>query len=259
MLAGFYTISSGLLANQKKLDVIGTNLVNSQTPGFRAERPVASTFGEALAIRGTGAPVTSIKNVETLFDSGNLKPTERSLDFAINGWGYFNVQAEGGENIVLTRNGQFDIDSEGYLILPGVGRVLGDAGPLLVESDDFEIKPDGSLVNGEGKNLGSLKISAPAEDVVLEKLESGRPGVRHPSRLAGAFQRGLQPGTHQADRSAARVPVLQHGPSDRRRYQSKGRRSNRQLIRRGHNYEQRFLHRRDRAQGLSILPEHHRK
>ncbi len=182
MLAGFYTISSGLLANQKKLDVIGTNLVNSQTPGFRAERPVASTFGEALAIRresvrsgtiGTGAPVTSIKNVETLFDSGNLKPTERSLDFAINGWGYFNVQAEGGENIVLTRNGQFDIDSEGYLILPGVGRVLGDAGPLLVESDDFEIKPDGSLVSGEGKNLGSLKISAPAEDVVLEKLESG--------------------------------------------------------------------------------------
>lgn len=182
MLAGFYTIASGLLANQKKLNVIGTNLVNSQTPGYRAERPVASTFGEALAVRkesvrsgaiGTGAPVTSIKNVETLFDSGNLKPTERSLDFAINGEGYFNIQAEGGENVVLTRNGQFDIDAEGYLILPGVGRVLGDAGPLLVESDNLEIKPDGSLVSGDGKNLGSLRISAPAEGTVLEKLESG--------------------------------------------------------------------------------------
>ena len=51
MLSGFYTISSGLLTRQRELDVISNNLVNTQTPGFRGDRMLTTSFEQELLIR----------------------------------------------------------------------------------------------------------------------------------------------------------------------------------------------------------------
>lgn len=190
MLAGYYSIASGMMSQQKRLDVIGNNIVNSQTPGYRADRVVFSTFEYELALRqeayasgqiGSSAPITLVDSVPTLFDSGNLKPTDQPTDMAINGEGFFNLQTsdEQGAATILTRNGQFEIDDEGYLCLPGIGRVLGSSGPLKVSTSEFSVQEDGTLVdNNTDKKLGTLLITEPAEGTELEKLGNGMFRVR---------------------------------------------------------------------------------
>lgn len=183
MLTGFYTIASGMLTNQRNIDTIGNNLVNLQTPGYRSERVIVSSFEQELMIRrdelgldvlgdGIGATAAVVGNVSTLFSGGSLKPTDRPLDAAINGEGFFNIAGYNGTNY-LTRNGCFDIDEQGYLVLPGIGRVSGANGPILVESSDFEIREDGSIVNFDGEELGRLRISAPIDYNTLEKQANG--------------------------------------------------------------------------------------
>lgn len=181
MLAGYYTIASSMMTQQKKLDVIGNNVVNSQTPGFRADRVMTSTFDEQLALRleayntgaiGTNYPMTIVEEVPTVFHSGNVKDTGRNFDLAINGDGYFNIQA-GDQGVLLTRNGQFDADEQGYLVLPGVGRVLGENGPIQVFNSNFRLESDGTIYNENGQRLDRLQITIPAEGANAVKLGNG--------------------------------------------------------------------------------------
>ena len=183
MLAGFYTIASGMLTRQRELDVIGNNLVNVQTPGYRADRVVTSAFEQQLLTRreayqsgtvGNGVAATSatVDEVLSLFQGGTIKQTGRAYDVAIGGEGFFQIQAEGGGQY-MTRNGQFDIDEEGYLVLPGYGRVLGDGGEIQVGEAGFEVAPTGEIYDAQGQQLGKLKITVPPEDTRPVKLDNG--------------------------------------------------------------------------------------
>ena len=170
MLAGFYSIASGMLVSQRKLEVLGNNLVNSQTPGYHAQRVVASTFEEQLAMRledyNTGAvgdvnPIAIVETVSTQFQSGNLQDTGRNMDLAINGYGYFQVQGDAGITY-LTRNGQFDVDEQGYLILPNLGRVLSSDGQLIQVGDtNFSVSEEGDVYSSEGEIVGTIRPMMP--------------------------------------------------------------------------------------------------
>lgn len=183
MLSGFYTISSGLMVNQRNVETIGNNLVNNQTPGYRTERIVNSTFEQELMSRqdssgsqtlgdGIGATAAVIDNSVTIFQPGLLKETGRSLDVAINGDGFFNIRGSDGKTY-LTRNGTFDIDSQGYLVLPGVGRVQGQSGDISVKTSDFTVSQDGSITSTTGTVLGKIQISAPQDYTTLERASNG--------------------------------------------------------------------------------------
>lgn len=182
MLTGFYTIASGMLTQQRDLDVIGNNLVNQQTPGYRADRTLVSSFEMALALRreaagdgdlGSGAPVAVVDRVVSLFHTGDLKETGRSFDLAINGDGFFNVATADGTT-VLTRGGSFDVDESGTLVLPGVGTVLSRwGGPLRVGGPGFLVDETGEVFDQEGRDLGALLLTAPEEGSTLTKLEGG--------------------------------------------------------------------------------------
>ena len=138
MLRGFYTAASGVLMQERTLNVLTNNLVNARTPGFRASRVVSTTFEDEYLVRlekgasgaiGTGAPVRIVSDVPTLFDPSSLEETGRPYDLAINGEGFFNIlttDAQGNERQYLTRNGNFDVDEEGMLVLRGHGQVLGE-------------------------------------------------------------------------------------------------------------------------------------
>ncbi len=104
MLPSMYSAISGLKANQKKLDVIGNNIANVSTTGFKVQRVVfqdmlsqtvgqasgagANTGGTNAKQIGLGAQIGSI---DTLTSTGNMQSTGRSLDAAIDGKGYFMV------------------------------------------------------------------------------------------------------------------------------------------------------------------------
>lgn len=183
MLAGYYTIASGMLTRQRELDTIGNNLINVQTPGYRADRLLITSFEQELLTRqekyntqtlGNGKAATSgvVDDVVSLFHSGTLQETGRTMDLAINGEGFFQVRGEDGA-AYLTRNGQFDIDQQGYLTLPGVGRVVGQNGPIHVEDESFSVEPNGAIYNRDGRQIGKLKIIVPPENAALTKLPNG--------------------------------------------------------------------------------------
>ncbi|MEG0940826.1 MAG: flagellar hook basal-body protein [Oscillospiraceae bacterium] len=184
MLSGFYTISSGMLASQRNIDTIGSNLLNIQTPGYRGERVINSAFEQELMTRreknksggvlgdGVGATAAIVDDVLSSFTEGTIKPTGRTLDAAINGEGFFNVTGEDGKNY-LTRNGNFSLDKDGYLVLPGVGKLVSDNGNIKVASSNITFLSDGTVQDEKGVSLGKLVISSPADYTTLERTTDG--------------------------------------------------------------------------------------
>ena len=190
MYQGFYTIAAGVLMQQRNLDVLSNNLVNANTPGYKASRLVSTTFDKELLrvendmrTRIGGVSVINIVSEEpTRFDSESLLETGRGLDMAINGEGFFRIQAPGatdenGEEtepgtIYLTRNGNFALDAEGYLELEGYGRVLGQRGEIYLKDAEFTVQEDGSIYDVNGSYVDTLSIVVPGEGEAMERADN---------------------------------------------------------------------------------------
>ena len=177
MLAGFYTAASGLLVQQRNINVIGNNMTNSQTVGFRTQRLVQSTFEHDYLTRyengvyeyiGEGDPATLVDVVETNFDYASLEDSDFPYDMALVGDGYFNIQGQNRQ--YMTRNGNFNIDEEGYLVLEGIGRVLGENGTLQIGGSDFTVTQDGYVFDNQNQYVDKLLISA--TDISVEEVPS---------------------------------------------------------------------------------------
>lgn len=124
---GFHQALSGLNAASKSLDVIGHNIANSSTTGFKSSRAefseaVASALGSASG-QSYGIGVSTAA-VTQLFKQGNLTPTGNNLDVAINGNGFFVVKQLDGSD-AYTRSGNFRVDDEGYLRTINGDSVMG--------------------------------------------------------------------------------------------------------------------------------------
>jgi flagellar hook protein FlgE len=119
---------SGLNATAKNLSVIGNNIANANTYGNKAAR---AEFADmyANAINGSGGSTIGIGvnlvAVTQRFTQGNITTTDSGLDLAINGNGFFQLDASG--STVYSRNGQFQLDKEGYLVNSSGQRLLGYA------------------------------------------------------------------------------------------------------------------------------------
>jgi flagellar hook protein FlgE len=118
---------SGLNATAKSLEVIGNNIANAATPGAKAARAEFSDV-YAAALNGAGAnPIgigVNLASVSQQFTQGNILTTENPMDLAINGNGFFQV-TDGNNPVTYTRNGQFKIDRDGYIINNQLQRLLG--------------------------------------------------------------------------------------------------------------------------------------
>ncbi|TGD73136.1 flagellar hook protein FlgE [Mangrovimicrobium sediminis] len=116
---GFSQALSGLNAAATNLDVIGNNIANSQTVGFKAGRTLfADVFAGAQA--GLGTKVAAVMQT---FNSGTLENTGRNLDVAISGNGFFRLIQNG--EAVYSRNGQFNLDASGYIVNAQGARLTG--------------------------------------------------------------------------------------------------------------------------------------
>jgi flagellar hook protein FlgE len=118
---------SGLNATSKSLEVIGNNIANSATYGFKASR---AEFADVYAAALNGAGTSNIgigvnlAAVSQQFTQGNILSTENAMDLAINGAGFFQV-TDGNSPVEFSRNGQFKIDRDGYIVNNELQKLLG--------------------------------------------------------------------------------------------------------------------------------------
>ena len=180
MYKGFYNLTSAMLTQGRYLDVLSNNMSNIATPGFKADRYTMAPFEEHMwslvgnknkvyTDLGQQSFITAPSQLYTDFSQSSFDETGQPLDFAIEGKGYFAVQTDGGT--VYTRNGNFSLDDEGYLCLPGQGRVLNpDEEPIRLVTDRFRDDGYGGLFTQDGGFLGRVGVfTFEDEEAMLEK------------------------------------------------------------------------------------------
>ena len=123
---------SGLNVSAKALDIISNNVANTNTVGFKSGGAVfadvyAASLTGSVSGKQTGAGST-LGAVRQTFTQGNLTTTNNPLDLAIKGDGFFIVGRSDGPN-VYTRNGQFELNKDGFIITPTGERLLGFQSP----------------------------------------------------------------------------------------------------------------------------------
>ncbi len=129
MSSALWIGTTGLAASSKQMDVIGNNLANSNTLGFKAANTYfASMLNQSLSGGSSGTMQVgqgvTISEVATQFSQGSFETTGNATDLAIDGEGFFIVQdAEGAQ--YFTRAGAFRINAEGYLVDVNNYRVQG--------------------------------------------------------------------------------------------------------------------------------------
>ena len=153
---------SGLNAASKQLDTIGNNVANANTVGFKqgqaqfSDLYAASLSGSGAVQVGTGVKVT---NIAQQFTQGNITNTNNSMDTAISGQGFFRMIDQSGA-ILYSRNGQFQVDKNGYIVnnqghqvsgyLPNAAGVISTAqpAPLQISAADLVPKQTSNLAAG---------------------------------------------------------------------------------------------------------------
>lgn len=166
---------SGLNTNGNAMSVIGDNIANVNTIGFKSSRTtfqdvlaqsVATASGSAQIGRGT-----AMSSVDTFFQQGSFESTTSPTDLAIGGAGYFILRGEGTDTSYYSRAGQFRYDRDGYFINPAGYVVQGwtldengnDVGTIGdIRLTDFTSPPEPTESVTSITNLDSTRLSLSA-------------------------------------------------------------------------------------------------
>jgi flagellar basal-body rod protein FlgG len=197
MVRGLYQGSGAMQYLIEKTDVIGNNIANSSTNGFKrqgvffrqlidAEQALENdqihTMETAKGDRYTmqlhrgcnppGTPYTPEGDISTYtdFTEGGIRETGNPLDVAITGEGYFVVETPQGT--AYTRDGQFKVDRTGKLVTAQGYPVSGEGGPIQITGEKVSIAEDGTI-SVDGNRVNKLALRAFDE----EKLVQNRDGL----------------------------------------------------------------------------------
>ncbi|MBU3022155.1 flagellar basal-body rod protein FlgF [Aestuariibacter sp. A3R04] len=175
-----YIAASGAKQDLLATGVRANNLANAQTTGFRAQLEQARAmpaYGEGLPSRVFSMTESPSSN----YESGAMVQTNRDLDVAIQGDGWFAVQAADGQE-AYSRDGSFQLGPDGVLSDMNGNMIMGDNGPIYlpVPLDNLNIAMDGTISTrpvGAPENVaeevGRLKLVNPD----LNNMERGYDGL----------------------------------------------------------------------------------
>jgi flagellar basal-body rod protein FlgF/flagellar basal-body rod protein FlgG len=161
MDSGFYAACAALMARSQALDLVANNMANTSTPGFRGQHNIFRSFlatasghqGSGLnrAVNDFGISGGSQMDVT----EGNLEHTGNDLDFGVQGPGFFQVQTANGP--VYTRNGNFQVSTQGQLMTSQGDPVMGDQGVIRILGGPVTVSADGTI-SVKGAVAGKIKL-----------------------------------------------------------------------------------------------------
>ena len=180
MLRSIFTSVSSMIALENKQNTITNNMSNSNTTGYKSEDLLTKSFKEVMIQNrdkvqgkrnvtqklGTLSLGTKIDTVYNKFTQGTMQQTNRTWDFGVNGRGFIAIQA--GNQEVYTRDGNFAVANDGYLVTTtgdrvlGINNVTGAKEPIFVGNSEFTLDADKNIVvNGQAT---SKLLTADFED-----------------------------------------------------------------------------------------------
>jgi len=207
VLRSLYSAISGMHGFQTKLDVIGNNIANVNTTGFKSGRVM---FGDLLSqtVAGASTPGTNlggtnpiqiglgskIASIDTIMTDGSTQTTNNPYDLSINGNGFFTVSD--GTQTYYTRAGNFQPDAQGNLVLPNGFKLLDSSGsPIIIPPNPTSVSVDKSgnitVVDSSGSTstLGPIGLASftnsagltkAGDTMFLASSNSGTPSVGAP-------------------------------------------------------------------------------
>ena len=176
-MSSFISALGGLRANQSWIDVIGNNLANTNTPGFKSSRALFSDLLSVTLKSGT-APGGSFggtnpmqiglgvqfSHVDKSLSQGALNLTGRTFDVAMLGRGYFAVND--GNETMYTRVGSFGLDADGNMVDQRTGfRVLNDTGQTF-QIDAGAVFPPNATTTADFKGNLPAEVTGPLAEVL---------------------------------------------------------------------------------------------
>jgi flagellar basal-body rod protein FlgG len=177
-MRALYTAATGMMAQEMNVEVISNNIANMRTTGFKRQRVEFQDLlyqnlrrtGSATSDQGTQLPVgldigAGVKIVGTprIMSQGSLLPTEKDLDVAIRGEGFFRVQLPDGRT-AYSRAGSFERDSQGRIVT-AEGYVLDPA---------ITIPPEALLVSINQQGLVQVQIPGQTAPSTIGQIELAR-------------------------------------------------------------------------------------
>ncbi len=180
MNVGFYQNASALSALERWQDAVAQNITSSQTSGYRKRTAnfAATPAGEVRTDTRPGGAATGgvpmqfphlIAGIN--FKHGEVQPTRREFDLALQGEGFFEVRRPDG-NLLYTRSGEFRMRLDRTLITASGEEVLNSEGaPIVLQPDDgkLSVNLDGTLMQGNTQ-LGRLAVKSFPDPSALEAL-----------------------------------------------------------------------------------------
>ncbi len=211
-----------LSRSTERMDQIAENLANASTPGFRSACVLPKNFIGEL----NGRLVGHQWRVGTDMTPGSVRLTDRALDFALQGDGFFAVRSPHGE--FLTRNGSFEVAADGTLSTVAGYAVLGiDNQPINIPatagSDKIDVGEDG-IIAADGVEVGQLRLERVEKEDQLRRvgttLFATEPENRLPAENTRVVGRALESSNSSVYQELADMMVLSRSVEASQRAQS---------------------------------------
>jgi flagellar hook protein FlgE len=167
IIGSFYTALSGLSAESTAMSVLGDNISNINTTGFKSSSP---EFEDILGVRLTGVSGsnqtgagTSVQSVDVNYTQGTFQTTNVPTDAAINGSGFLIVKNPSTNEQFYTRAGHFHFDNQGYYVNPEGERVQGflydTSGTNLIQAlSDIQVNQN-SMINPQATSAAQMVLN----------------------------------------------------------------------------------------------------
>ncbi len=135
----------GMMAQEERMNLVANNMANVNTPGFKKDVPIFEGY--------------LVKQSKTYFGEGPFEYTERDLDLALHGPGFFQIETAAGTR--YTRNGNFKINSDGQIVTMDGDPLIG-AGFVPEGTKSVIIEPEGRVQainrDGETEEIGQIDV-----------------------------------------------------------------------------------------------------
>lgn len=193
--------ASGLRSRMDSLDLVANNIANAETAGYKGDREFYSLYASSGASGAHSLDASQMPVIEKTFtdySQGVLTTTSNPLDFAIQGSGFFEVDAPGGPS--YTRNGIFRMSASGTIVNEDGYSVLNSNGqPISVNPAlPVTVLPDGTIMQS-GQPLGQMGLVEFAPGDLIKKgkmmFRPGSPGAK-PKPGTGQILQGKTEGSN---------------------------------------------------------------